>query len=597
MKLPVLEESPVSTEGSAAIGQINAARRESLNVIEGGLNAAGAELLSSQMRRGKAQVHTGLNEIEAAADAKKSFTTQEVRDALGADFASLDPSVRAQLTNKVYDPETKQTVEVDREDIPSWIVASKIFDTQSKQLLEKSANGVPSEWAQDFKDEASAAVSERKLKLGTKQLKDFHDFVKEQDTETALQFANAGSFGNARDTIFKSRTMDQDYKQKVLDHIDKLEEVTPVYEALRRNDYGKMAEFVGKLNDPKEFTHLAPQERTAFSDRLQAEIKQFDAASKKVDNSAMLAVEAAGWNGLFSKQRAGAPVSYADIPAPGSIRPEQQKEMIAYVDKLNKGEPIQTDWGTYAGLLEIARDPKEFSKINLLTYRNKLADAQFNHLLEAQMSAKGKTNPEVYDGFQTTDEAINYRLRGYNIDPTPGKHDNKGAEKIGYIKTIIQHELADEQRANDNKKLGVEQRDAVIERVLKREIDPKAGFLDSTSLPAMKAGVPASYASDFRAAVQALDPKGMGSKDGRVKTLETQHKDFTFYSPTIEKSWQMQRGAIIMPEDAVRVWYRLKSRWGQLEGRLRATGGWSDDPKVRQNRLVHLAVQEIAAER
>lgn len=597
-KLPELETAPVSTEGSSAIGQVNAARRATFGTIEQGLLVMGQELVKSQMQRATADVSKGLNDIELDLEANRTFSTKQVRDSLGAAYESLSPAVRSQLTKKVLDPQTGEMVEQDRDDIPSWLVAGPIFDERAKKILSDTSQQFSSQgWAAEFQDKAQQEILQRKLKIGQKQVKEFHDYVMEKDTESAIDLANTGNFSAARAVAQGSRSMDLDHKEKLLSHIDKIEEVLPVYEALRRQDFGQMAQYVGQLNDPKYFTKLSPQERTAFSDRLKAEINHFDIAAKKALEDRLKAVAEAGWNGIFTKERAGVPVSYKDIPAPGTIHADSQKAMIEYVDKLNKGEKPETDWGLYAGLLDLSKDKVKFANVDLLKYRNRLADSEFKQLLEMQLGLKGKSpDPDAYDTFQTTDEAINYRLRGYGYDPG-ARNDAETAKKVGFFKTIVQHELADEQRANGGKKLNVETRDAVIDRVLAREIDPKAGFFDSTSVPAMKAGVPASVAASFRAAVQALDPQGMTTKDGKVKTLQSQYKDFSFYSPQIERAWQVQAGGVPLPADTVKAWYRLKSRWGQLEGRLRATGGWTDDPTLRQKRLVQLAVQEILSER
>jgi hypothetical protein len=596
-KLPEIDfGGAVSREGSSAIGQDNESRRAAFKVFEQGFTVMGQEVVKSQMQRGMADVSRGLNDLEIDLDTNRTYSTKDIRDKLGAAYDSLAPAVKSQLTRKVQDPQTGQMIEQDREDIPSWLVTGPIYDEQSKRILKDASQGFNSEgWAAEFQDKMQQEIAARKLKLGEKQLKEFHQYITEADTSNAIDLANTGNFNVARVVVKNSRSMDLEHKEKVLDHIDKIEQVYPVYEALRRQDYGSMAAYLGKLNDPKEFTKLSPQERTAFSDRLKSEINQFDLAARKAAEEKVKAVAEAGWNNIFSKERAGVPVSYADIPPPGTIHAEAQKEMIGYVDKLNKGEKPETDWGVYAGLLQTARDPKELAKIDLMMYRNKLADPEFKQLLEMQLGLKGKGDPDAYDTFQTTDEAINFRLRQRNVDPSD--KGDESLKKVGQLKTIIQHELASEQRAKNGQKLDVQTRDGVIDRVLNREIDPKAGFLDSTSVPTYKAGVPASMASSFRSAVQALDPKGMSTKGGRVKSLQEHLKDFNFYTPTIERAWQVQAGGNILPDDSVKVWYRLKSQWGSLEGRLRATGGWTEDASLRQKRLVQLAVQEILSER
>jgi hypothetical protein len=65
-------------------------------------------------------------------------------------------------------------------------------------------------------------------------------------------------------------------------------------------------------------------------------------------------------------------------PHAGDGESDDQKAMILYVDKLNKGERPETDMKLYAGLARSgSKDRQKFTSTNLLNYRNKLERCGF----------------------------------------------------------------------------------------------------------------------------------------------------------------------------------------------------------------------------
>lgn len=591
MKLPEIDEGPVQ-ESSPFLGQIAGASKELAGTLQAGLHAYGQELIKSQNNRAAADLLSGLENTSLDLRSRKTISTQELRDALGPDYESLPPEIKSQTVKMEANPATGEFETNDRSDIPMFSVAGAIFDAKAKKLLKDStANFSSSGWAAEFQDHAQHEILQQKMLMSRHQMYEAHEFLQAQDTSTAIDLANAGRFADARQVASSSRTMDGAHKVQLEDHITKIEQTRPLYEALRTGDIGTMAKMLPALGDPKQFTKLKDEERLSFTNRIEAEIKGFQDGVSKAEEQRLKATSEAGWNGIFEKERAGQPVSYADIPMPGSIHAEQQKAMIDYVDKLNKGEKPETEWPLYAGLLDTARDRKKFANVDLLKYRNRLADPEFKQLLDLQLGMKGG-NPDAYDHFVNTDEAINLRLSSppYKIDV----HDKDKAPLIGLVKTQVQKALASAQESNNGKPLGLEDRDAVIDRAVRENVDPrKEGMIWDTaaSVPAYEAHVPPSIAATFRRAVANLDSAGM-KKDSK-KAMEEQYKDYTFYEPMIERAWQTQRGKDVNPDDAVRSWYHLKANWTRLEGILRSTGGWVDNEAVRKERLANLAVDEV----
>lgn len=600
MKLPEIEtNAPVQTS-SEGFGLIDAAQRQAAGAVEQGFQAFGQEMIKSQNSKAAAELLSGLEHAQIDLRSKKTISTQDLKDTLGSDYDSLDPRIKAQTTRSVLNPQTGQMETQERDDIPMFSVAESIYDARAKKLLEDSASHFTGDRAaQEFRDKAQHEILTQRQKLSMKTMYDMHDYLRTQDTATAIDLANAGRPDDAKKVLAGSNTMDLAHKEQVSNHIDKVTQTRPLYEALRTHDIGTMAQQLTQLGDPKQFTKLSPEERDQFTNRLTAEIKDFQRQVSSADDEVLKRNAEAGWNGILSKVRDGQPVSYSDVPMPGAVKADAQREMIAYVDKINKGEKPDTDMGLYAGLTQLATsDRQKFTTTDLLKYRNRLSDADFKHFVDLQAGLRGG-NPEAYDHFQTTDEAIDTQLRApqYNIDPK----DKNNAEKVGYVKTLVQHELAAAQERNGGKPLSLEERDGVISATLKNSIDPrKEGYVfgligghNSTILGA-KAGVDPAAAATFQKAVSALDPS-FSSLDGdkKVKKLTDQYGDYQMLEPYIDHAWKIQKGKNITPSDSVQMWYYARKNWSRLEGQLQTQGQLEQSASENAKKIVNMALREV----
>jgi hypothetical protein len=600
VKLPEIEEGPVQ-ESSSSFAGLNAAQKQAANTFEQGLSVFGQEMVKSQHNRAAADLLSGLESAQLDLRTKKTISTSDLRTALGPSFDSLPPEIKAQTTRQVLNPNTGEMESQERNDIPMFSVAGSIYDVRAKKALQDSLSHFSSSgWAADFADSAQREIVSQKKTLSLKAMEDAHNFLQEQDTTSAIDLANSGKFDLARQVIAGSNTMDLKHKVDLNGHVDKIEQTRPLYEALRTGDIGTMAKQLVALGDAKQFTKLSPQERDAFTNRLESEIKAFQDGLARADDQKLKANAESGWNGIFQKERQGVLPSYADIPMPGTVHATEQKEMIAYVDKLNKGERPETDMKLYAGLADLAsKDRTKFTATNLLAYRNRLSDADFKHFVDLQVGLKGG-NPEAYDHFQTTDEEINTQLgsKEYSIDAK----DKGNAEKVGFIKTLVQHELAISQEQNNGKPLGLEERNGVIRNTLKANIDPRHDKwlfgmgTEGSHILGMEAGVDMASAATFQKAVSQLDPGSMSGidSDSKVKALKKHYADYQKFEPSIERAWQVQRGKNISPDDAVRVWYWTKANYSRLEGALRKDGAFvQGDDALNNERITNLAVQEV----
>lgn len=599
-RLPEIEYNTPVQSSSGAYAGLEDAQKRAAATFETGLHSMGAELLKTEHNRAAADLLSGLESAQVDLRQNKTISTSQLRAELGADYDALPAEIKRQATKSVFNTATGQTEDQDREDIPMFAVAGHIFDARAKKLMADSATKFSSSgWAADFQDAAAKEVLQKKMNLSLHTMYDANEYFQAQAVSSAVDLANAGDYKGAMNVLNTSRTLNPKIKVEAESHVEKITQTRPLYEALRTGNIAEMARFLPALGDQKQFTKLNEEERVSFTHRFESEIKAFSDGLKRSAEEQMKATAENGWNGIFSKERtintdgSRPAITLGDIPAPGTVKAEDQKSMIAYVNKINEGARPETDWKLWTGLVDMSKDRAKFAQMNLLQYRDRLADPEFKQLFEMQQGMKGG-NPDAYDHFQTTDEAINLQLAAqpYGID----SHDKDNATRIGFVKTQIQHALATEQLRNGGKPLALEERDALIGRTIKATVDTRKdawlGFVPFTGsaadVPSLKAGVNPTIAAMFQQAVTSLNPKEMGgSGSDRVKMLRTQYEDYGKYEPAIEKAWSLMRGKVIAPNDAVQVWYYLSKNRSRLEA------GLSGSDEEKRRKVTALAIDEL----
>lgn len=581
MIIPQIDNLSVQPK-SNAYRIVDEAQRQAIETFETGFQKIGEEMVRSQQQKAAADLAVNLNSIEQEIAANKTVSTQYVREKLGS-LDSLPPEVRSQVTKQGLDLSTGQMTEMDREDIPMFAVAGAIFDAQARKAMESSSQSITlGGWQQDFQKKAQEHIAQRRSNISMQAVKDSIEHIAATDTQTALNFANAGDFARSREVVSKSRAMDQDYKDKLGAQIDKLKEIRPVYEALQRDDYGSMAVLLGKLNDPKEFTQLSAEERNQYSDRLKSEIRQFQEMVKKQGDLALKQNAQNGWNQIFAKVRGGAPLSYKDIPFPGEIAPDEQKAMIEYVDNRNKGVEPKTDLGLYAGLTELARNsPEKFAEIPLTKYVNSLSPSDFKHFIDLQ--TKPPTGPQ-FDDFINTDEAIDSKLPK-QFSKKEIKDDSDKQAQVGQVKQIVQHELA-----ALGHRATLQERDDIIDRVIKDNIKVTPHWYGD-SVKVETVGVPPKYVVALRRVSSVL---GFGlSNEGLKKT----YQDFSIYEDGISQAWSVVRSKKrLSPDEALGVYGYMKQNLKDIDAELLRVGKLTGKPEIDNPRRAALAVDSYLSD-
>lgn len=91
------------------------------------------------------------------------------------------------------------------------------------------------------------------------------------------------------------------------------------------------------------------------------------------------------------------------------LSPGERRSIESYRRSIIRGEPIETDWGTYYELKQQAGNPKTraaFLKRNLLQDRDKLANSEFEELVKLQTNVS-RTGDSATRGFMSDLQLIN----------------------------------------------------------------------------------------------------------------------------------------------------------------------------------------------
>ena len=120
----------------------------------------------------------------------------------------------------------------------------------------------------------------------------------------------------------------------------------------------------------------------------------------------------------------------------------------AYARNIAKGEPVETDLETYYGLMRRAvSSDKAFLNENLLRYRGKLSEGDFQQLanlqrslresaIDASNAAAKNAAKIVVDEFSSKSQVFDDRLRAYGLDPNP-KEGTPEAKAVANLRGVL----------------------------------------------------------------------------------------------------------------------------------------------------------------
>lgn len=146
----------------------------------------------------------------------------------------------------------------------------------------------------------------------------------------------------------------------------------------------------------------------------------------------------------------------------------RQPGVRAYADSLARGIPTQTDASTFYNLMEKARtDPDAFLRENLLDYRHKLDDGDFNTLTHLRMQItngqRAGQNKEL-EQFSTNKQLIDSALSLYNVNPNAKPNSDEG-RAIAQLHRLVGQQV-DDLAARTGKKPQSQDVQEIIDRTL-----------------------------------------------------------------------------------------------------------------------------------
>lgn len=129
---------------------------------------------------------------------------------------------------------------------------------------------------------------------------------------------------------------------------------------------------------------------------------------------------------------------------------QEKLEKIAR-DRREGVQPI-TNWGEYYNLKTMAAAPElrsNFMRVNLLQYRDRLADSEFKELVNAQEGLRkgDEKTGKLLDGIRTDQEIVNTKLKEIGIDPNT-KNESDAAKIALFRKRIDDMVIARQTETN-----------------------------------------------------------------------------------------------------------------------------------------------------
>lgn len=182
-----------------------------------------------------------------------------------------------------------------------------------------------------------------------------------------------------------------------------------------------------------------------------------------------------------------------------ALTPSQRASLASYAEAKRTRKPIQTDQKTWYGLYQMGGDnPQEFARVNLLEYRDRLSDSDFQELAKLQsdvrekgaMSAAGGTAFDV--GILEPKTIADTVMRSIDIDP------KKDEEEAADFYFALNREMRNWKLANDP--------DNKLKNVPREQIEVMAKRL------ALEVKVPrGSFFGDRSARLYEVDPREVDS--------------------------------------------------------------------------------------
>jgi hypothetical protein len=156
----------------------------------------------------------------------------------------------------------------------------------------------------------------------------------------------------------------------------------------------------------------------------------------------------------------------------------ERSALKSYAATRSKGTEPETSWDDYYSLKGMASSPKrkeEYLKLNLMTYRSKMADTEFKELVNLQTDLRdGKGSAEkLLDGYRTDASIVDGALRGMGYKP-----NTKNADEISLqnkFRRLVDERLIQYQQQHGKKATNTETQ-AIVDK-LSIQVVTEKGFI------------------------------------------------------------------------------------------------------------------------
>jgi hypothetical protein len=159
--------------------------------------------------------------------------------------------------------------------------------------------------------------------------------------------------------------------------------------------------------------------------------------------------------------------------------PGDRASAWSYARARAEGIPIKTNQAAWYGLMtQAGDDPEAFAKVNLLTYKSKLSDSDFQQLAGIQTSIKNgkRTGADIEDlaGFQTKREIVDNTLAAYGIETRPSEQSKDEQAAVGALMRMLDRRIdiaqAPDQRGKARKVSNTETQQ-ILDELLGQTVD------------------------------------------------------------------------------------------------------------------------------
>lgn len=203
----------------------------------------------------------------------------------------------------------------------------------------------------------------------------------------------------------------------------------------------QIEDYLDTIKDPR----AREVARSAIMSRINAEAADADATRKAVQERA------------FSEMMTQNVSPYSFSPEVQSmIGREGMSNLMSYWDKVSAGEKIETDAELlYSMQTAYATNPAEFAKVDLLPYRDKLSDSDWEKVTGWRQTALTDQRKANEEGTVLTSafSAATTQLEAAGITTT-NKKDNErieAAKQIALFQTVLAQEIEAMRQANDGR--------------------------------------------------------------------------------------------------------------------------------------------------